>query len=69
MRKEYDFSRGERGKFYSKNAEMNVPVYLDAETLTFVEEIAIRNNTDIDTVVNELLKKEMGIVKYAVPIE
>jgi len=29
MRKEYDFSKGERGKFYRPDVELNIPVYLD----------------------------------------
>jgi uroporphyrinogen decarboxylase len=29
MKKEYDFSKGGRGKFYRPNAKFNVPVYLD----------------------------------------
>lgn len=30
MRDEYDFSKGERGKFYHPGAELRLPVYLDA---------------------------------------
>lgn len=29
MKDEYDFSKGERGKFYKPNARFHVPVYLD----------------------------------------
>jgi len=29
MKKEYDFSKGERGKFYKPNVKLNIPVYLD----------------------------------------
>jgi len=28
MKSEYDFSKGERGKFFRKNAQLNLPVYL-----------------------------------------
>ena len=31
MKKEYDFSKGVRGKFYRPNAKFNVPVYLDGK--------------------------------------
>lgn len=40
MRKEYDFSKGERGKFYRPKSELNIPVYLDKETFDFVQKIA-----------------------------
>jgi len=28
MKKEYDFSKAERGRFYRPNAKLNLPVYL-----------------------------------------
>jgi len=28
MKEEYDFSNGERGKFYHKDATFNLPIYL-----------------------------------------
>ncbi len=31
MKREYDFSKGERGKFFRPNAELNLPVYLDPD--------------------------------------
>ena len=58
MKKQYDFSQGERGKFYRPDAEMNIPVYLDAENLSFVEKIAERKNKNISTVVNELIRSD-----------
>jgi hypothetical protein len=64
MKKEYDFSKGERGKFYHKDVKLNIPVYLDESTLKFIESIAEKRNTDNTTVVNELLKRDMKIVEY-----
>ena len=29
LKKEYDFSKGERGKFYRPDVRLNLPVYLD----------------------------------------
>ena len=40
MRKEYDFSQGERGKFYTKDARFNLPVYLDDEVFEYLENLA-----------------------------
>ena len=31
MKKEYDFSKGERGKFYRPGTELNFPVYLEPD--------------------------------------
>ncbi len=58
MKKEYNFSKGERGKFFRKDAEFNLPVYLDAENLLFVTRIAKRKNADISEVVNDLIRSD-----------
>ncbi len=42
MRDKYDFSEGERGKFYRPDAKINLPIYLDDEVKAFVESIAQR---------------------------
>ena len=65
MKKNYDFSKGERGKFYRKDAKLNIPVYLESETLSFVETIAERQNTDVSTIVNELLKADIQLINQA----
>jgi hypothetical protein len=31
MKKQYDFSKGERGKFFRPDAELNLPVYLEPD--------------------------------------
>lgn len=31
MKKEYDFSKGERGKFFRPGAKLNLPVYLEPD--------------------------------------
>ena len=63
MKKEYDFSKGERGKFFRPDAELNLPVYLDAEVMTFIEAIAKKHKSDISCVVNELLRSDMAVAK------
>jgi hypothetical protein len=61
MRDEYDFSKGERGKFYHADAKLNLPVYLDKEVLAFVEEIARKKDQDLSAVVNQLLRSDMQL--------
>lgn len=31
MKKEYDFSKGQRGKFYRPDIKLNLPVYIDQD--------------------------------------
>ncbi len=40
MKKEHDFSKGERAKFYNKDANINIPIYLDAEVEIFIIKLA-----------------------------
>ena len=61
MREEYDFSNGERGKFYHPSAKFELPVYLEDENLTFITEIARKKNQDISTVVNDLIRSDRQI--------
>jgi hypothetical protein len=58
MKKGYDFSKAERGKFYTRHVKMNIPVYLDADVRRFVEKIASTKGSDVSTVVNQLLKTD-----------
>ena len=61
MRKEYDFSKGIRGKFYRQDVKLNLPVYLDKEVLAFVKRIAAKKKTDVSSIVNDLIKNDMQL--------
>lgn len=59
MRKEYDFSKGERGKFFRRGVELNIPVYLEPKVAKGVREHARKRNTNVGTLVNEWLRKDL----------
>lgn len=59
MRKEYDFSKGERGKFYRPDLKLNIPIYLDEQVSAYVDKIASKKGTDRSAVVNELLRGDI----------
>ena len=63
MKKEYDFSKGKRGAFYSPDAELNLPVYLESDVALSVRKYAKKKNVDMQTVVNKWLRKEIALVK------
>ncbi len=63
MKKEYDFSKGERGKFYRQNIRIHLPIYLDEENIEFVEKIAKRKKTDLTSVVNEIVKGDKELAR------
>jgi hypothetical protein len=65
MRKEYDFSKGQRGKFYRPDVKLNIPIYLDEEVSAFVDKIASKKKIDRSSVVNQLLRGDIKIAETA----
>jgi hypothetical protein len=63
MKKEYDFSNGERGKFYNKDVNFNFPIFLEPDVRKYVEEIATRKKKNVGTIVNSIIKKNMQLAK------
>jgi hypothetical protein len=63
MKKEYDFSKAERGKFYRPGASFNLPVYLEPPVQAWLTEVARKKGVEVNTLVNRLLKKERELVK------
>ena len=51
------------GRFFKENAEFNLPVYLNADVLGFVRNIAEKKNCDISFVVNQLIHSDMQIAE------
>lgn len=60
MRDEYDFSNGERGKFYKPDATLNLPVYLDDDVRSVLQRKANEKGIEVNQLVNDLLKHEIG---------
>lgn len=63
MRQEYDFSKAERGKFFRPDAKLNLPVYLDEDVQAFVQAIAEKQEKDLSSVVNQLLRGDMRLAE------
>ena len=61
MRKKYDFSKGERGKFYHPDAEFDLPVYLEPDITEYIKAIALKKNIDINEIVNDWLRKNIAL--------
>jgi len=62
MKREYNFSKAERGKFYKKGTELVLPVYLETQLQNKLERIARKKGKDIGEVVNELVRKEIEVI-------
>ncbi|HEX7722359.1 MAG TPA: hypothetical protein VF397_09385 [Pyrinomonadaceae bacterium] len=63
MRREYDFSKAVRGKFYRKGAELRLPIYLDAKLQEQVVRLAEKNGKDVGEMVNQFVRKEVEIIE------
>ena len=63
MRDEYDFSKGERGKFYRMNAQLQLPIHLEPQVQNTLAELATAKGVDLSVFVNELLKKDIELIQ------
>jgi len=63
MKREYDFSKAERGKFYKKGAQLRLPIYLDAKLQNQLERIARKTGKDVAEVVNQLVRKDVEVLE------
>ena len=59
MRKEYDFSKAEQGKFYRPLEELEIPIYLDKEIEKFFIKKALERNLKIEELINGILREEI----------
>jgi cytidylate kinase len=57
MRREYDFSKAVRGKFYRKGADLRLPIYLEPKLQSKLERIARKKGKDVGEMVNSVAAK------------
>jgi hypothetical protein len=62
MKDHYDFSKGEKGKFFKPNVVLKVPIYLDAGNQTFVSKLA-KKKKGVSEMVNTLIRSEAEFAK------
>ena len=60
MRGEYDFSQGERGRFYRADAKLQLPVYLEDSVRDYLQVCANEKGIGLDDLVNALLKQNIA---------
>ncbi len=65
MKAEYDFSKGERGRFYSPDAEFNIPIYLEPDVDEFIRRLASEKGKDAEKLVNEWSRHDIRLVQSA----
>ena len=65
MKSEYDFSGAERGKFFRKDAVLDLPVYLEAGVRDYLTARAKAKGLEVNELVNELLKRDIELIETA----
>jgi len=65
MKKEYDFTNAEQGKFYRPIEELDIPIYLEKEVQDFLMKYVGKNedSSSLSELVNSLVKKDIEISK------
>jgi cytidylate kinase len=63
MKREYDFSKAVRGKFYRKGAELRLPIYLDPKLQNKLERLARKKGKDVGEMVNQLRRKDVDFLE------
>ena len=63
MKAEYDFSKGERGKFYNPDAEFSFPIYLEPDVNDFMNKLADEKDINVQELVNEWLRVNIKLVQ------
>jgi len=63
MKAEYDFSKGERGKFYDPIAVFSFPVYLEPDVNDFMSKLADKRDVNVQELVNEWLKANIRLIQ------
>ena len=63
MQAKYDFSKGERGRFYNPKAVFNLPIYLEKDVDDFIRKLADEKGQDPEKLVNELLRGNIRLIQ------
>jgi hypothetical protein len=65
MKSDYDFSQGEKGKFYHPDATFHYPIYLEPDVEQFVTKIAEHKKIEVQVLVNEWLRNNIKLIQSA----
>ena len=62
MKKQYNFSKGVKGKFLVMARDIQLPVYLNKQNNEYFSKLALSKKKDFSKLVNEILSKEREII-------
>lgn len=59
----YNFTNSVRGKFYHKNAHLQMPIYLDEDVQLPLMQIAEKKGIALSELINQLLRKDVELLE------
>lgn len=68
MKAQYDFSKGERGKFYQKEAVLHIPIYLDPDVEQAMQSLTQTTDQNMGQLVNEWLRSNIDMIRSVQPL-
>lgn len=63
MKTEYDFTKGERGKFFIPEEEIHIPFYLDSKTEKRIRIQAAKAGTNPEELVATFIENELDLIE------
>lgn len=69
MKREYDFTNAEQGKFYRPLEELDIPIYLDQDVKEFFFAHLRKNDSSwsLTEMINSLIKQDIAISRKLLP--
>ena len=67
MKSEYNFAKGERGKFYRPDAVLHIPIYLDPDVEEVIKLLAENTGQNVGKLVNDWLRNNIDIIQSVQP--
>lgn len=68
MKPEYDFSKGERGKFYHSEATLHIPISLDPDVEEAMQTLTQRTEQNMGQLVNDWLRSNLELLRSIQPV-
>jgi hypothetical protein len=63
MKREYDFSKAVKGKFFRPGLKLRLPIYVDIELQEQLQRLATQRGLGVDEIASQLLKKEVELIE------
>ena len=63
MKKEYDFTDAEQGRFYTKPEDMVIPHYLKPSLEQALREYSLKKGKTVDEILDAIVEKELSLLQ------